>query len=81
MKNNHLEYKGYRGTVEVELDDDCLHGQVEHIKDLVTYQADTHRVLKKEFEIAVDDYLNLCLELGRKADKPFKNLDQDLDLK
>ena len=72
MKNEFLKYKGYLGTIEFDIEDGCLMGQVLHINDLVTYEAETILELKKEFENSVNDYLELCLELGRKAQKPYK---------
>lgn len=71
MKNELFKYKGYLGTIEFDIEDGCLMGQILHINDLVTYEAQTLPELKKEFENSVDDYLELCQKLGRKAQKPF----------
>lgn len=59
-----IKYKGFVGSVEVSLKDDCLHGKIRFINDLVTYEADSLEKIKKEFEGAVNDYIETCKELG-----------------
>ncbi|MET5490558.1 type II toxin-antitoxin system HicB family antitoxin [Klebsiella variicola] len=65
-----LKYKGYFGSVETSLDDMVLHGKIECIADLITYEADSLPGLKNAFEEAVDDYLETCSEIGKNPDKP-----------
>ncbi|MEI7901150.1 MAG: type II toxin-antitoxin system HicB family antitoxin [bacterium] len=60
-----LTYKGYFGSISVNQEDACLHGRIEFIADLVTYEGDTVPDLKKAFEAAVDDYLATCAEVGK----------------
>jgi predicted HicB family RNase H-like nuclease len=67
-----LRYKGFIGSIEISIEDDCLHGKLLFIKDLVTYEARTPNPLQAEFESAVEDYLATCKELGRSPDKPLK---------
>lgn len=68
---NTLEYKGYQGTAEISFADNVIHGKILHILDLVTYEANSIENLKKEFEEAVDDYLETCKEEGVSPDKPY----------
>jgi predicted HicB family RNase H-like nuclease len=67
-----LRYKGFMGSVEISIEDDCLHGKLLFINDLVTYEARTPNQLQAEFEFAVEDYLATCKELGRSPEKPLK---------
>lgn len=67
--NNLMKYKGYFGSVEVSLEDGLIHGKLECINDLITYEAATVTELKKAFEDAVDDYLETCEELGKQPEK------------
>jgi predicted HicB family RNase H-like nuclease len=67
-----LEYKGYFGSVEYSDEDEVLHGRLEFIRDLVTYEGTDAKGLKRAFHQAVDDYLALCAEEGRKPDEPLK---------
>ena len=71
MTDRLLTFKGYHGSVEVSLEDDCLHGQLLFINDLVTYEADRPAALQSAFESAVDHYLETCEAEGIPADKPF----------
>ena len=66
-----LKYKGYTGTLEIDIDDNCLCGVIEFIVDVVSYSAPTPNKLEKAFKDAVDDYIDTCKELGRDAQKPF----------
>ncbi len=65
-----LKYKGYEGTGELDMTRKVCRGKVLFINDLVTYEADSPAGLEKEFEAAVDDYLETCAELGREPQKP-----------
>ena len=67
-----LEYKGYLGSVEYSDADEVLHGRLEFIRDLVTYEGMDAKSLKAAFHEAVDDYLALCEAEGRKPDIPLK---------
>lgn len=67
-----LSYKGYEGTVEVDMDEGVCRGKLLFIPDTVTYAAETPKLLKGAFKEAVDDYLATCQELGREPKKPFR---------
>lgn len=67
-----LEYKGYLGSVEYSDEDEVLHGRLEFIRDLITYEGVDAKGLKQAFHEAVDDYLALCEAQGRKPDVPLK---------
>jgi predicted HicB family RNase H-like nuclease len=67
-----LEYKGYFGSLEYNDEDEVLHGRLEFIRDLVTYEGQDARGIKAAFQEAVDDYLELCEDEGREPDVPLK---------
>ena len=67
--NNLLKYKGYVGSYEVCFESGTLSGKLEFINALVTFEAVTPTELKNEFELAVDDYLETCKELGYQPEK------------
>ncbi|MGE0200398.1 MAG: type II toxin-antitoxin system HicB family antitoxin [Candidatus Melainabacteria bacterium] len=69
---NMMQYKKQYGTVEYNDDDECFYGRVAFIRDLVSYEGQTVRELKKAFQQAVDDYFDLCREENREPDQPFK---------
>ncbi|HSH86865.1 MAG TPA: type II toxin-antitoxin system HicB family antitoxin [Methylophilus sp.] len=69
-----FEYNGYLGSIEFDTRSDCLHGNLLHITDLITYEADTMPALRKAFEESVDDYLATCKEFGIEPKKPYKGV-------
>jgi predicted HicB family RNase H-like nuclease len=64
-------YKDYVGSAEVSVEDNCIHGKIQHINDVVTYEAETVSALNDEFKAAVDDYLESCAALGKDPDRSF----------
>ena len=70
--SNMLEYRGYLGSLLYNDEDEVLHGRLEFIRDLVTYEGQDARSLKNAFREAVDDYLSLCEQEGREPDAPLK---------
>lgn len=70
--NNVYEYKGYFTKIEFSAIDNVLHGKIEGINDLVTFESDNISEIEQEFHNAVDDYLTLCEELGQEPDKVYK---------
>jgi predicted HicB family RNase H-like nuclease len=69
MKNQTVKHKSYEGSVEVDLEDGCLHGQVLFIRDRIVYEGATVLELEECFREAVDDYLETCEELGKEPER------------
>lgn len=67
-----LKYKGYYGSIEVSVEDDCLFGKLQFIQALVSYEGKTVSELSGAFHEAVDDYIATCEAKGRAPEKPFK---------
>lgn len=67
-----MNYKNYYGSVHYNDDDQVFHGKVEFIRALINYEGEDVKGLKKAFEDAVDDYLEMCKEDGIEPEKPFK---------
>ncbi len=67
-----LEYGGYLGSIEYSEDDGVLHGRLEFIRDLVTYEGTDAEGLRTAFRDAVEDYIELCDAEGRVPDTPLK---------
>jgi len=66
-----LNYKNYLGSVNFDLEEGLIFGEIMFINDLVTYEATSIIELKNEFELAVDDYIDTCKTLNRKPQKAF----------
>lgn len=70
MKNIY-EYKGYFTKIEFSVEDGVLHGKIEGIKDLVNFESEDPKRIEQEFHDAVDDYLQMCEDLGESPDKSY----------
>jgi predicted HicB family RNase H-like nuclease len=68
--SNKLSHNGYTGSIEVSFEDNCLHGRVLFIDDIVTYEGETAVDLALAFNDAVDRYITYCKETGKPANKP-----------
>jgi len=71
---NHLEYKGYLGSVEFNAEDNCLFGKIIGINDLVNYEAASVEELNNVFEESVEDYLLTCKEIKKEPNKHYKGV-------
>lgn len=69
--NNEFSYAGYSGSCEASIEDDCLHGRILFIDDLITYEGNSIPELKTSFEAAVDRYVAYCAQTGKPANKPY----------
>ena len=63
MMNNTLKHKGYVGSVNIGLEDNCLHGKIKFINDLVTFEGNTIEEIKVAFIESVEDYIETCKKL------------------
>ncbi|MCC2667327.1 MAG: antitoxin HicB [Gammaproteobacteria bacterium] len=67
-----MQYNGYYGSVHLNNEDLILHGKVEFIRAFISYEATDAKGLRKAFEEAVDDYLDMCVKQNIQPEKPFK---------
>ncbi|MDE2100644.1 MAG: type II toxin-antitoxin system HicB family antitoxin [Patescibacteria group bacterium] len=67
-----LEYKGYIGSVEVDMEARVLVGRLLYIKDTIGYSGESLDSIEAAFRDAVDDYLDACAEAGEEPDVPCK---------
>jgi predicted HicB family RNase H-like nuclease len=67
-----INYKGFVGSVHYSAEDDLFHGTVEGIDDTVSFEGKSVAELKKDFRIALDDYLSVCKRLGKNPRKSYK---------
>ncbi len=64
-------YKGYIGSLEYSVADECFHGRVLGIRDTVTFEATNAQELEKAFRDSLDDYLGMCADDGIEPERPF----------
>lgn len=80
---NTLIYKGYLGGFTYDGDADIFHGEVLHLRDVITFQGRSIDELKTALAESVEDYLTFCREQGKQPEKPYSgrlNLRLDPDL-
>ncbi|MBO4428021.1 MAG: type II toxin-antitoxin system HicB family antitoxin [Bacteroidales bacterium] len=67
-----LRYKGYVGNVEYSEEENYFVGHVEGLrKAIIVYEGNSAETLRKDFEDAVDHYLDSCQEKGEEPEKPY----------
>jgi predicted HicB family RNase H-like nuclease len=70
-KSHTLEYKGFIGSIEPDLEDGVIYGSVLHTTDLIMYEGSTLPELRRMFVEAVDGYIELCERNGKQPIKSF----------
>lgn len=60
--SENMHYKDYYGSVHFDENEQIFYGKIESIRASVSYESETEEGLKKAFEEAVDDYLELLRE-------------------
>ena len=72
---NHLEYKGYYGSIEYSKEDKCLCGKVLGMtKDCILFEGTTIEDLENDFKNGIESYLEGCKELGIKPRKGYRGI-------
>ena len=70
--SNWLSYKNYNGTVEYSKEDDCLFGKVVGVRSLLSYEGESIKELKADFQRVIDEYLADCGERNVEPEQPYK---------
>ena len=69
--NSIIEYNGYRAVISYDQEDDMFVGEVLGIKDSLNFHGNTTQELKDSFHQSIDNYLDLCKEIGKSPKKEF----------
>ncbi len=67
---NTMSLKGYSARVEFDERDEIFVGRILGIRAIISFHGKTVAELKKEFRLAIDDYLADCKEQGVSPEKP-----------
>lgn len=67
-----MQYKNYYGSVHFNDQELFFYGKIEFIRALISYEATTAKGIRKAFEDAVNDYLDLCHAKNIEPETPFK---------
>ena len=68
---NIMKYKRYVACIEYDDKDRIFVGHLAGIKDIVGFHGTTVDELEEAFHESVDNYLAICEETGRPAQKPY----------
>lgn len=67
---NTMNCKGYTARVEYDERDDILVGRILGLRSMISFHGSTVAELRREFAVAVQDYLADCAERGISPEKP-----------
>jgi len=67
-----LTHEGFIGSVHFSAEDECFYGKIEGIDDLITFEGQDTKKLKKAFLEAVADYKALCDKYHKPVSKSYK---------
>lgn len=70
MRKNIMRYKGFTGTADFTEENDVFFGKIIGIADLVSYEGETVKELKKTFRESVEGYIDLCKRQKKLVQKP-----------
>lgn len=71
--NNIMTYKGYWAKIQYSDEDGCFCGAIEGLEnDSISFEGDTVEELRKDFEDAIDHYLEGCKVHNLKPEKQYK---------
>lgn len=62
-KRNICCYKGFKTEIKYSRADNCYYGKLEGIRDLVNFEGESREEALKNFQVAVDDYLEMAKEV------------------
>ena len=67
-----MSYKDYCGSVEFSDEDNVFFGRIMGINDRITFEGDSVESLRRDFQEAVDEYLEICTQMNKEPEKMYK---------
>ncbi len=68
---NTMQYEDYQATIEFDEQDDCFYGIVTNTRDVLHFEGNSVRELKRAFKATIHAYRDACEKLGREPQRPF----------
>ena len=73
MSDNIMKYKEYWAKINYSDEDRCFYGKIEELDNaLILIEGSTVEELRKDFENAVDDYIEDCERHNKEPKKQYK---------
>jgi predicted HicB family RNase H-like nuclease len=70
--NEVLSYKEYIASIHFSSEDEVFYGKILGINDVVIFEGQTVKELKKSFKDAVEDYIATCIAERKEPEKTYK---------
>ena len=71
--NDLMVYRGYYAKIKYSDEDKCFCGHIEGLQnDSISFEGDTVDELRKDFEDAIDHYLEVCKDNNLIPEKQYK---------
>lgn len=71
--DNIMVYKGYWAKIKYSDEDGCFCGAIEGLENAsISFEGESVEELRKDFEDAIDSYLETCKESNWKPEKQYK---------
>ena len=70
--NGMMEYRGYHAKVEYSPEDEAFVGRVFGVADTLVFDGQSVEELQAMFHASIDDYLELCREIGKEPDREYR---------
>lgn len=71
--SNIMKYKGYWAEITYSDEDECFCGKIEGLKkDLIFFEGNTVKELKRDFKEAINHYLQTCKDTNTQPEKQCK---------
>lgn len=67
---NTMTYKGYTARIDFDDRDNIFVGRILGLRDIISFHGETVVELREEFHLAINDYLQDCVEQGISPEKP-----------
>ena len=67
-----MEYKGYHADIRYSDEDRLFIGEVIGLNDTLAFHGSSVTELEEMFRQSVDNYLDLCREVGKEPEKEYK---------
>ncbi|MFH2114715.1 MAG: type II toxin-antitoxin system HicB family antitoxin, partial [Spirochaetota bacterium] len=64
-------YKGYFGKTFIDEEAKLIHGELQGLRGVITFQGKSVEEAESAFHDSVDDYLDWCANRGKEPEKPF----------
>jgi predicted HicB family RNase H-like nuclease len=70
--SNVMAYKSFTAKIEYSTEDEVLFGEVDGVSDLISFEGKSVPEIEQAFHNAVDEYLDLCKQVGKDPDKVYR---------